>query len=101
MAKVSYSQLLKLEGAIIRVYEEKGNYFDTCSIFIFQNALQEAGIEDQAIYLVIEIETREDCSEIQDYLQQLTGGRSVSKMNLIYSGPGRSNYRNEAKSFLR
>ena len=74
------------------MYEEKVHYFHTCSIF-FQNALKEAGIEN---YLVIEIENMENCDDIQDYLQQLTGGRSVSKINLMSSG----HFRNESKSLF-
>ena len=42
---------------------------------LLQDALREAGITD---YLLIEIENREDCSEIQNYMQKITGARSVS-----------------------
>ena len=36
--------------------------------------MKQAGIND---YLLIELENREDCGEVQDYLQQVTGGRTV------------------------
>ena len=38
--------------------------------------MKQAGIKD---YLLIELENREDCGEVQDYLQQVTGGRTVNK----------------------
>merc|ERR1712055_531521 len=42
-----------------------------------KNALKQGGITD---YLLIELENREDCNEIQDYLQKLTGGRTVPRV---------------------
>ena len=44
--------------------------------FLTQNALKQAGIND---YLLIELENREDCAEVQDYLQGVTGGRTVNR----------------------
>ena len=49
----------------------------------FKNALKQGGITD---YLLIELENREDCGEVQDYLQKVTGGRTVSKRNKTQSG---------------
>ena len=49
-----------------------------------QNAFKQAGITD---YLLIELENREDCSEAQNYLQKITGGKTVS----IYLLPPRLN----------
>ena len=40
-----------------------------------KDALSQAGIAD---YLLIELENREDCGEVQNYLQNITGGRTVS-----------------------
>jgi len=40
-----------------------------------KDALCQAGIAE---YLLIELANREDCGEIQDYLQNITGGRTVS-----------------------
>jgi glutaredoxin 3 len=34
-------------------------------------------------YVVLEIESRDDCSHIQNYLKELTGASSVSLSNLI------------------
>ena len=50
-----------------------------------KDALSQAGIAD---YLLIELENREDCGEVQNYLQNITGGRTVS-INLfsIYKYP--------------
>jgi len=42
-----------------------------------KNALKQAGITD---YLLIELENREDCGEVQDYLQKVTGGRTVPRV---------------------
>merc|ERR1739848_897839 len=42
-----------------------------------KNALKQAGITD---YLLIELENREDCSEVQNYLQKITGGRTVPRV---------------------
>lgn len=33
-------------------------------------------------YVVMELESRSDCSAIQDYLRQLTGGRTVPRVFL-------------------
>jgi len=33
-----------------------------------------------AVYEILEIENRDDCSEIQDYMKQLTGARSVPRV---------------------
>ena len=49
-----------------------------------KKALEEADILD---YLVVELTNREDCEEIQNYLETRTGGRTVSlaysKNNLV------------------
>ena len=42
---------------------------------MFKKAFDDDGIED---YSVVELSDREDCEEIQDYLEILTGARSVS-----------------------
>ena len=39
-----------------------------------KNILKKYNIED---LLIIELEDREDCDEIQDYLQKITGARTV------------------------
>ena len=45
-------------------------------------SLNEAGLKD---YLAIEIENRDDCDAIQDYLLELTGGRTVCFHNFKIS----------------
>lgn len=47
-----------------------------------KSALSDAGLKE---YTLIEIENRDDCSDIQDYLLSLTGGRSVSVIHPIGS----------------
>jgi len=42
-----------------------------------KDALSQAGIAD---YLLIELENREDCGEVQNYLQNITGGRTVPRV---------------------
>ncbi|XP_071845450.1 glutaredoxin-1-like [Apostichopus japonicus] len=58
-----------------------------------KSALSDAGLKE---YTLIEIENRDDCSDIQDYLLSLTGGRSVPRVfiNGKFVGGG-----SELKSF--
>ena len=44
-------------------------------LFVFKKALEDAGAAD---FLTIDIKEREDCDAIQNYLEKITGGRTVS-----------------------
>eukprot|EP00794_Sanderia_malayensis_P006275 gene6275-6996_t len=52
-----------------------------------KKALQDAGLKD---FKVVEIENRDDCSQIQDYLRSITGSRTVPQVfiNKKYIGGG-------------
>ena len=66
----------KIAGKKVMVFSKSTCPFCTKAKKVFQRYIQE-NIMEADDYEVLEIESRPDCSDIQDYLAKKTGGRSV------------------------